>query len=159
MGTEIERKFLIDVDKLREWSNPKGENAVCEIKQAYVYSDNDMSIRVRLVKIEPGGDFDYAELGTKIGNGPIREEFEHEINLKLANELYEKHPSVQKVRYTFFIPNSERYWEVDKFLGHNEGLWIAEIELGSLDEPVNLPDWIGEEVTWNAEYYNCNLVK
>ena len=159
MGTEIERKFLVDVDKLKEWAFPKGEDGAYEIKQAYIYSDPDMSIRVRFTRSRPTSEFDYAELGIKIGNGPIREEIENEIDLDLANSLYEKHPSVYKLRYIFNIPGSDRYWEVDKFLGEHEGLWLAEIELEDLDEEVDLPDWIGEEVTHDSNYYNCNLAK
>jgi len=38
-------------------------------------------------------------------------------------------------------------------------LWVAEIELDDLDEEVELPDWITDEVTYNAEYYNCVLAQ
>ena len=36
---------------------------------------------------------------------------------------------------------------------------MAEIELPSEDAPFEKPDWIGEEVTGNARYYNSMLAK
>ena len=49
-------------------------------------------------------------------------------------------------------------WEVDEFLGENAGLVVAEIELGSVDEPFEKPEWIGDEVSGDPRYYNSNLV-
>ena len=50
-----------------------------------------------------------------------------------------------------------RKWEVDEFHGDNEGLVVAEIELGSEDEPFGRPSWLGEEVTGDRRYYNSML--
>ena len=50
-------------------------------------------------------------------------------------------------------------WDVDNFHGKNEGLWLAEVELESEDEVVNLPKWAIEEVTGNERYYNAYLSK
>jgi adenylate cyclase len=47
---------------------------------------------------------------------------------------------------------------IDEFLGENAGLVLAEIELASPDEPVELPAWAGAEVTDDPRYYNSNLV-
>jgi CYTH domain-containing protein len=52
---------------------------------------------------------------------------------------------------------SGKIWEVDVFLGENEGLIVAEIELASEDEKFDLPDWAAEEVTGEEKYYNSNL--
>ena len=157
MGTEIERKFLVKVDKIDISQVLPDPASIVEIKQAYIVSDRtDVSVRVRITRERIRS---IAEIGVKIGNGPIRNEYEQLIDLTEAEELLKQYPSVHKIRYIFQIENSARYWEVDKFLGEHEGLWLAEIELGSLDEEIELPDWIGEEVTYNAEYYNCNLAK
>ena len=37
------------------------------------------------------------------------------------------------------------------------GLMLAEIELGDEHEPISCPDWIGEEVTGQPQYYNANM--
>jgi adenylate cyclase len=46
---------------------------------------------------------------------------------------------------------------VDEFHGENEGLVMAEIELGSPDEPFERPSWLGKEVTDDDRYYNGYL--
>lgn len=50
-------------------------------------------------------------------------------------------------------------FEVDEFYGENEGLTLAEVELGSEDEEFEKPDWLGEEVTGDSKYYNAMLMK
>jgi adenylate cyclase len=50
-------------------------------------------------------------------------------------------------------------WEIDVFLGDNEGLVLAEVELQSDDQTVAYPPWIGREVTDDARYFNVNLVQ
>ena len=52
---------------------------------------------------------------------------------------------------------AERFFEVDEFHGENEGLVMAEIELGSSDEAFAKPDWLGQEVTGDKRYYNAQL--
>jgi len=46
---------------------------------------------------------------------------------------------------------------VDEFLGDNAGLVVAEVELDSADQAIELPDWAGAEVTDDARYYNVAL--
>ena len=45
------------------------------------------------------------------------------------------------------------YWSFQK------SCTIAEVELGSADEEVLLPDWIGKEVSDDWRYYNSNLLQ
>ena len=56
------------------------------------------------------------------------------------------------------VPHGGREFEVDVFLGENEGLVIAEVELESEDADVSLPSWVGREVTGDARFYNASLV-
>ena len=46
---------------------------------------------------------------------------------------------------------------VDEFLGDNDGLILAEIELTSEDEKFLIPEWVDIEVTEQEKYYNSNL--
>ena len=48
---------------------------------------------------------------------------------------------------------------VDEFLGDNLGLVVAEIELEKEEENFKKPNWLGEEVTGIAKYYNSNISK
>ena len=65
--------------------------------------------------------------------------------------------SIDKVRY--LVKSGAHTFEVDEFHGDNEGLVMAEVELGSEDEPFEKPDFIGDEVTGDCRYYNAHLVK
>ena len=47
----------------------------------------------------------------------------------------------------------------DEFKGVNEGLLVAEVELENEKDKVELPGWIGQEVSDDARYYNSCLVK
>ena len=48
-------------------------------------------------------------------------------------------------------------WEVDVFHGRLEGRVLAEIELSDEDEAFERPNWLGEEVTGQPQYYNANM--
>lgn len=86
-----------------------------------------------------------------------RLEFEYEIPLGEAIELLNlcETPIIEKTRYEVRL--HDKIWEIDEFEGLNQGLIIAEVELKNENEKVTLPDWIGEEVTGDAKYYNTSL--
>ena len=50
-------------------------------------------------------------------------------------------------------------WEVDEFMGANEGLVVAEIELESEEQDFMKPEWLGEEVSKVSRYLNVELSK
>ena len=54
-------------------------------------------------------------------------------------------------------PDGNHIFEVDEFYGDNEGLIMAEVELGAADEAFEKPDFIGQEVTGDRRYYNSHL--
>ena len=148
MAIEIERKYLIDLEKIGLLENGN------KIKQGYITTNKDAVVRVR-VKNDKG----YLTIkGSNIGVSRL--EFEYEIPLLEANEMLDKlcqKPIIDKIRY---IINYEKHiWEVDVFYGDNEGLVIAEVELEDENEYINLPLWIKEEVTGDIKYYNSNLMK
>ncbi len=62
---------------------------------------------------------------------------------------------VEKVRH--LVPWDDLTWEIDVFAGENAGLTIAEIELPHEHRRVELPTWIGAEVTGQERYYNSAL--
>lgn len=64
--------------------------------------------------------------------------------------------TVEKTRYEY--PLGKHVWEVDVFSGRNQGLIVAEIELASEDETFEKPEWIAEEVTGQAKYFNACLL-
>jgi CYTH domain-containing protein len=95
-----------------------------------------------------------------MSRGAKRTEYEYEIPLAEAEailkDLAEK-PVIEKTRYR--IEYRGLSWEIDEFSGENQGLILAEVELDAEDQEIELPPWIGEEVTRDPRYYNSNLVR
>ena len=74
----------------------------------------------------------------------------------MLDKLCQK-PVIDKTRY--LLKYDIHTWEIDVFYGDNQGLVVAEVELSSEDEKINLPFWIKEEVTSDIRYFNSNLMK
>ena len=148
MSLEIERKFLVDAEKIAALNLTGGE----KIFQGYLSTDKNKTVRVR-VKGERG------YLTIKSANiGIVRSEFEYEIPVADAEEILKLcAPKIlQKVRYK--VEYAGKIFEVDIFSGKHKGLILAEVELNSATEKIDLPDWLGEEVSENPRYFNSNLV-
>ncbi len=147
MGIEIERKFLLAGDGWRALGAP------VLLRQGYLASDPDRTVRVRV----EGGQGTLTIKGRS--TGAARGEWEYPIPLPDANELLDRlcqQPLIEKYRRR--IPFGQHVWEVDEFLGANQGLVVAEIELNAEDEAFDKPDWIGDEVTHDRRYFNSSLV-
>jgi adenylate cyclase len=147
MAIEIERKFLVKGD---EWKF-LGEGVL--YRQGYLPTRSGVTVRVRLVD-------DCGYLTIKSASvGHSRSEYEYSIPLEEAIEMLDNlcdRPLIEKIRYK--IPYEDLIWEVDEFLGENQGLVIAEVELEREDRIIKLPNWIDREVS-DPKYFNSNLVK
>jgi adenylate cyclase len=147
MAFEIERKFLVIGD---DWRLIAGESAY--IRQAYLSSHEKASIRVRILD-------DLKATLTVKSRGPSlrRHEFEYVIPVPDAEVMLALRSGaiIEKRRET--VLDNGHTWEIDTFLGENDGLIIAEIELRSEDQSFSKPSWIGPEVTGQASYYNSAL--
>lgn len=149
MALEIERKYLINHIQWNALEKGKG----ILIRQGYISTDPHKTIRVRLVD-------ELAYLTIKgINEGMTRTEFEYEIPRLDAEKLLANFSSSELSKLRYEIMHQGKKWEVDEFLGENEGLIVAEIELDSEDEKFDLPEWIREEVTSQEKYYNSNLTQ
>jgi adenylate cyclase len=146
MGVEIERKFLV-----RDRSILDASRGV-PYRQAYLSTDPDRTVRVRRT-----GDHAYLTIKGR-GEGSARPEFEYEVPVDDAEQLLGlcKGPLIEKTRHR--IDHAGLTWEVDVFAGENAGLVVAEVEIPSMDATVEIPDWVGPEVTSDPRYYNANLV-
>jgi adenylate cyclase len=146
MGIEIERKFLVRDGRWKSLA----EGVL--LRQGYLSSSPDRIVRVRV-------EGDQGLLTIKSRNaGAARGEWEYPIPLfdalTFLEELCER-PIIEKLRYR--IELCGLVWEVDEFLGENAGLVVAEVELHAPDQRLECPDWVGEEVTEDARYFNANL--
>lgn len=143
---EIERKFLVAGDGWR------GQGDGLYIRQGYLSVDPDRTVRVRLA-----GKKGFLTIKGR-SEGAVRPEFEYGIPGKQARYLLDHlclQPQVEKVRYRIKV--DDLVWEVDEFLGDNAGLVLAEVELESPDQKVDLPEWVGCEVTGDHRYSNAWL--
>lgn len=149
MAKEIERKFLVNGD-----FTPFVHKST-RITQGYLCSVPERTVRVRVKGNK--GFITIKGMGSK--SGASRYEWEKEIPVEEVKELLELcEPGViDKTRY--LVKSGKHTFEIDEFYGDNEGLTVAEIELGSEDESFEKPGWLGEEVTGQVRYYNSMLMK
>ena len=149
MGFEIERKFLVSSN---DWQRLATRQI--SLRQGYLATNGKSSIRIRIK-----GDGS-ATLTVKSRPVDLRRlELEYDIPVLEAEALMQLRQGaiVEKVRHV--IPCGDLAWEVDVFSGDNYGLVVAEIELRHERQPVELPPWIGAEVTGQQQYYNSSLVQ
>ena len=148
MAKEIERKFLV---KPRNWSEL---GPGLKIRQGYLSATIERTVRVRAY-----GDRGYITIKGKT-SGISRDEYEYEIPFADATEILDHlclQPLIEKTRYR--IPYKGHTFEVDEFNGANRGLTIAEAELKSVDEKIELPDWIDRDVSADPRYFNSSLAQ
>ena len=147
MGMEIERKYLMASDGWR------GLAEGVDYRQGYLSTVKERTVRVRTIA-------DRGFLTVKgISTGASRREYEYEIPAGEAHEMLDElceRPLIEKRR--FEITHGGLIWEIDEFSGDNAGLIIAEVELVSEDQLIDIPSWIGDEVTGDPRYFNSSLV-
>jgi len=149
MALETERKFLVK-GEFRHLATKK-----TEIVQTYLSIDKDKTIRIRTA-----GKKAFLTIKSRHISGSIsRNEWETEIPVKDAQEIMMICLPGKVVKTRYLVPYGNHTFEVDEFHDRNEGLVIAELELESESDHYEKPEWLGEEVTGNPEYYSANLIK
>lgn len=147
MAVEIERKFLVTSDAYKFAAQG------VLYRQGYLCTDKARTVRVRIAA-------DKAFMTVKgLTAGIVRPEFEYEIPVADAAAMLDDlclHPLIEKRRYTLTIDGLQ--WEIDEFLGDNLGLVVAEVELTDTAQHINLPPWIGREVSDDPRYFNSSLI-
>ncbi len=152
MGIEIERKFLLKND---DWKALVSETHI--IRQGYLQSgleeSQKSSVRIRISNKQANINVKSVQLTM------MRQEYEYEIPLHDAEEMLNTLCGniIEKTRY--YVPYARHLWEIDVFEGDNAGLTIAEVEIASLNEQVEIPEWIGKEVSDDERYYNIYLLR
>ncbi len=143
MAKEIERKFLVKSDSYR-----KSADSIHQIIQTYLSVSPESTVRIRILD-------EQAFITVKSKNqGATRNEWEYPIPSDDAREMIAAcacSPVIEKTRYR------AGRWEIDEFHGTLAPLVVAEIELTDADEPIEVPDFIGREVTGDVRYYNSVL--
>ena len=181
LPVEIERTHLVSCipnnldcgQHLRQWYIPissieidssisiSGLELVPHISDEWVdgvheaLDQDDPTIRIRL----DGKNAILCIKGPTIGISRI--EFEWEIKpYSILKELLESSdwPVVEKKRWDVQSEDGH-IWNVDRFLGLNEGLWLAEIELSDEDTTYHCPKWIGMDVSNDSRFTSKRLAQ
>jgi len=148
MAIERERKFLVNRSVWE--TTDKGQSTL--VRQAYLTTDIDKTVRVRVMD-----NIGFLCVKGK-REGISRLEFEYTIPVEDAEQMITSlaKSEISKLRYKIKINGLT--WEIDEFLGDNNGLIIAEIELDSENQAYEKPAWLGNEVTFDDRYSNSSLV-
>lgn len=150
MAREIERKFLVKDDRWKALAYQKTEFA-----QGYLTPLDGAvksSVRIRVEGQQANINIKSLEIGLS------RDEYEYPIDLADAQKMLQTlavGPVIEKVRY--LVKFGKHTWEIDEFSGDNAGLVVAEVEMACENETIELPDWLGREVTQEKRFYNISL--
>ena len=146
MCIEIERRFLI---KNNDWE--KLINRKSDIVQGYLSSNlNSWIVRIRsednLFKLTLKKHI------TKSKNF----EFEYDIPKKEGHMIISEIKNLI-VKERFYLLCNQKEWIIDRFKGENFPLQIAEVELQTIDEHIDLPDFLSTEITGLKKFSNFEL--
>ena len=156
---EIERKFLIEMPDIEYLESlPNCEKV--KIVQTYLNSSDDEEIRIR----QRGNNGSYTYSKTRKINVDSMKRIEIETRLtqeEYINELLNADPTrgqIIKERYCLCYKN--QYFEIDIYPFWDDKA-IAEIELISEDQKIELPDFINviDEVTDNNNFKNFEIAR
>ena len=150
MAQEIERKYLL---KNMQWRDLVTESV--RMTQGY-FPSSGVTVRVRIADTKG-----YLTIKGKSDDFFVRSEYEYSIPIEDARKMLSEFCGervVDKIRH--YVPaENGLVWEIDEYLGANNGLFTAEIELPSVDTVYSLPEWIGNDVSDKPEYSNGSLSK
>jgi adenylate cyclase len=149
MAVEIERKFLVNKEKWERLEKPEG----IYLRQGYLNDSTGCTVRVRETATEG-----FLTIKGK-SEGIARAEYEYAIPKADAREMLDTLAKTQLEKTRYKIVVAQHIWEVDVFHGANTGLVLAEIELESIDETFELPNWVDKEVSGDPRYFNSVLAR
>ena len=146
MAQEIERKYMV-VGEYKHLAHSS-----IHMIQGYIASGR-RTVRVRIADKQAW----LTIKGASRDGGLSRYEWEKAIDPHEALELMAlaEGAVIEKMRH--LVEYEGHTFEVDEFMGNNQGLVIAEVELHNAEEQVALPHWIGRELTGEKRFYNSHL--
>ena len=145
---EIEYKYLVNKSAWALIEKPEPELIV----QGFISKSKDCVVRIRI----KGSKGFLTIKGQTIGI--TRQEFEYEIPIEDAESILKLFidKSIRKHRYEIEVAGKK--WEIDVFQGPLEGLILTELEVSSVHETFELPNWVTTDVSTDPNYYNAVLI-
>tara|TARA_B100001250_G_C19802362_1_gene791682 strand:+ start:1533 stop:2120 length:588 start_codon:yes stop_codon:yes gene_type:complete len=179
INTEIERRFLVDGRNSTPW---RVCEASFEIKQYYLNANllefHENNITYSGVKITDIASEEFKVIsqnpdwvsririindkiiftmkGKRVNSSAL--ELEWVIDSIPTIDGFEELPHIEKTRYNK-RSNDGLLWEIDEFEGLLAGLILAEVELQNATQEVEIPAWVGIELTGLANWSNAELAK
>jgi len=178
---EIERRFLVDGRSQKPWR--KNAQGIHNIEQYYLQASNlnldeegNLCLSdVRMIKptekeIEvfesqpdwmpririKDGVAIFTIKGPRKGASGLELEWVVEDAAAASVLQWGPFPNVKKIRYCV-TGNDGLIWEIDEFEDGLAGLILAEVELSSEQQAVELPAWVGIELTGLRNWSNAAL--
>jgi len=150
---EIERKYLLRALPQRV----NGARAL-EIDQGYLPGTR---INERIRRSREDSSVKYFRT-IKTGQGIERIEIEEETTEAFFSAVWPLTRGARVCKRRYLVPEGDVTWEIDEFLDR-QGLWLAEVELGHIDQVVAIPAWLSDvldrEVTDDPRYTNHSLAR
>lgn len=160
---EFERKFFVRELPVLAASDPTPTLIV----QAYLFAADGYAVRVRVhgsAPAELGSDpgklvaaLGPDSIGTITTKGPAiggtRYEAERELDPVVAGEIVRRSDHVvAKIRYSVWL--GQDGWVIDRFLGANAPLVVAEVERGGPVVDLEIPSFCATELSENHRFRN-----
>lgn len=154
MNLEIERRFLVDESLIKT-----APIAVRKIEQGYFQTPNGTpSVRVRFYYNGNGptefNSFGFITIKKKLAQGTY-EEYEYEIPASDAKSMLDSLEHKLTKTRSVYPANDGLVFEVDKF--DQFDVCIAEVEVSSMDDYVEIPDFCVKEITNVEGLSNYNM--
>ena len=150
MVIEIERRFIVEGEDWRKFAESPQE-----FRQGYLASEiNGWNIRIRIL----GKEKALLTLKIKTKSLLANHEFEYEIPMNDAENIW-KMTTDRIYKTRSYVHFSNKKWVIDCFQKQNHPLVIAEIELNSEEEIIEIPKWCIEEITGQYQWSNASLAK
>ena len=147
MGIETERKFKLQSPALLDGLQGR------DFLQAYL-AKGSVLVRVRVA-----GDTAWLTLKGQPLSALSRPEWEYEIPVADAREMARQPGAYALEKTRYLVHHGGHTFEIDRYHGGLQGLYSVEVELDSEQTLVDLPDWVGEEVTGNKAWDNESLAR
>ncbi len=158
-SVEIDRAFLVFFNKANRelYRVSVGADAAGILKDILNVDGKLMLDDKNIVRIRIRDNESFITIKGKISPQGTPE-YEYGITLFAATMLMKNlvDSYLSKVRH--IIPQGDKKWEVDEFISPIQ-MVLAEIELSRPDEEVEIPAWVGKEVTGDRRYFNSEIIK
>ena len=178
---EIERRFLVDGRSQQPWRNQA--QSIHSIEQYYLQASNlnldeegnlclsDVIMvrpsqeEIEVYESEPDwipririkdGVSIFTVKGPREGASGLELEWVVEDAASASVLQWGPFPNIKKTRYCV-TGTDGLVWEIDEFEGGLAGLILAEVELSSEEQVVELPTWVGIELTGLRNWSNAAL--